>query len=212
MNNTWNLLFLVYRNVSIGSYQKSFSDAQISAIRRYVSNIKYTIEGLSEGRMKVGTVDLLIIDEPVTSASGTGWSPPPLVYGQGKDIDFYYILDHKDITLAAVFVPILGLNGGGDWLGLGGTFTQVGGKRLYTIIINEIYTDSSTWTIDGKSYYTSAAAIVHEMLHAVETNSKDNGWTKFEALHDYEQNGYPNTYECRFVHAFVNSFDSGRII
>ncbi len=197
MNNTWNLLFMVYRTVKVGGYERSFTAAQISAIKYQASRMKYTLEGLSDGRMKVGSVDLIVVDEPVTSVTNVGYELPGLSYGPGKDVDFNYIFDHKDISLVAVFAPLLDMDGKSDWLGLGGGFLTYKGHKIYTVILSEIYTDTGTWSFDGKSYpiAPSACGCVHEMLHAVETNSGANGWSGFEALHDFDKSGYDNTYE-----------------
>ena len=195
-NNSWNLLFMIYRNVQIGGVRKSFTDVQISAVKTQIRNMKTLLENLTDGRMRIGSVDTIVIDEPVTSVSPSGYSLPSLSYGPGKDVDFNYIFDHKDITLVAVYAPLLYLNGDvGDWLGLGGTYLTVNNKRIYNVIINEISTDNNTWTIDQIQYPTANSATVHEMLHAVETNSKTNGWSDFQPLHDYEQVGYVNTNE-----------------
>ncbi len=190
MTNSWNLLFMVYRTVQIGSYSRTFSDAQISSMRQIASEIKYTMEGLSNGRMRIGSVDLIVVDEPITSASyNAGYGgPPALTYGPDGDVDFNYILDHKDITLVAVVAPLLGMNDQYGWLGLGGTYMTVRNHRLYTIIVNEIYTSGNRIECDGNGYLEDAMAFVHEMLHAVETNSDSNGWSSFEELHGGDNN------------------------
>lgn len=188
-NNTWNVLIMVYRNVRIGSYRKSFTDEQISAIRWMATYLRFTMEGLSGGKMKIGTIDVVVVDEPVTSASGDG-SPSTLVYGPDGDVDFSYILDHKDINLVAVFAPLLGMNGGYDWLGLGGGYLMHGKSRVYTVIINDIDTSRETYAVGGNAYPLAISALVHEMLHAVETNSTANGYSAFQPLHHVEENGY----------------------
>ena len=193
MDNVWNILFIVYRNVQLPGFRKSFSDGQIAAVKNHASRYKSIVENLSDGRMRIGTVDFLVEETPITSTTNVGYSLPGLSYGPGKDVDFNYIFDHKDINLVGVYAPLIGYRGASDWLGLGGGYMTVNGKRIYTTIISDIYTQADTWTIDGYSYPTSVAAQVHEMLHAVETNSRDNGWGLFEALHDYEQSSYENT-------------------
>ena len=196
MTNTWNLLFIVYRTVRIGNYERSFTDEQIASIKQTASEMKTTLETLSDSRMMIGSVDLILEEKPITSASYTDFSPPALTYGPDGDVDFNYVVDHKDITLVAVAAPLLGLNNQGEWLGLGGTFITVHDKPLYTIIVNEIYTSGSRTEYDGKSYMQDSAAIVHEMLHCVETNSESIGWSGFESLHNKEIDGYPdNDYE-----------------
>ncbi len=191
MNNKWNLLFMVYKNVSLSGFSQSFGEAKLDAIRRQKNMIKWMLEKLSDGRMMVGTVDLVEVDEPITSVTNVGYSLPALSYGPGKDVDFNYIFDHKDITLVAVFAPLMGYQGQGDWLGLGGTNITVNGKKIYTVILNDAYPDDAeSWTYEGITYPTISSALVHEILHCVETNARANGWSSFEGLHDNEQNGY----------------------
>ena len=196
MTNTWNLLFIVYRTVRIGDYDRSFTDEQIASISQTASEIKTTMETLSDSRMMIGSVDFILEERPITSASYTDFHPPALTYGPDGDVDFNYVVDHKDITLVAVVAPLLGMNDQWEWLGLGGTFITVHNKPLYTIIVNEIYTSGIRTEYDGNSYMQDSAAIVHEMLHCVETNSNSNGWSHYESLHNKDIDGYlDNDYE-----------------
>ena len=194
-DNRWNLLFIVYRNLILNDFESSFSDAEIGEIRSGAALIGSVMENLSDGRMQIGSVDVLVVDEPVTSVSDVGYLLPGLSYGPDGDVDFNYIFDHKDISLVGVFLPILGYHGGDDWLGLGGTVITAGGRRIYNVIFSAVELAQENWSIDGKTYPVRVAAWVHEMLHAVETNSRTFGWNQFQLLHDYAQNGYENTYE-----------------
>lgn len=211
MNNTWNILVMVYRNVSIGGYQKSFTDTQINALKTCLSQFKHDVETISNGRMRIGTVDLTVIDTPVKSASNTHTAPYSLTYGPTGDVNFNYIVDHKDITLAVVYTPLLGMNGGGDWLGLGGGYETISGKRLYTLIINEIYpVDLMEMSYNGKEYSVNTCVLLHETLHAVETNSRTNGWRDFQPIHDYPQNNYPEEEHMRWYHdEMCNTLNNG---
>ena len=211
LNNTWNILFMVYRTASIGGYNRSFTDAQIASVRRTASELKFTMEGLSDGKMKIGDVDLVVVDEPVTSASGPELygGPATLTYGMDGDVDFTYIMSHKDVTLVAVFAPLLGLNDQYGWLGLGGTAIRVGSQDLYTVIINEIYDSGVHVECGGNEYPEDSLACVHEILHAVETNSSSVGWNGYEALHSGDENGYGNgTYDWYRV-LMTNTLNNG---
>ena len=211
MTNTWNLLFMVYRTASIGNYHRSFSNSQLSSIKRTASEMKMTMEGLSGGKMKIGTTDVIVVDEPVTSASkasGHG-DPPTLTYGKGQDVDFTYIMDHKDITLVVVVAPLLGMNGGYSWLGLGGPVIRVGSQELFTVIINEIYTSGKRIRCAGGNYLEDSLAVVHEILHAVESNSRKRGWTDFQELHSGDINGYGNGTYYWYNLLMSNTLDNG---
>ena len=213
MTNTWNLLFMVYRTVHIGDFEKSFTDAQIASVKRSASEMKYTMEGLSDNKMKIGTVDVIVVDEPVTSASGPiqYGGPATLTYGNDGDVDFTYIMDHKDINLVAVFVPLLGFNNQYGWLGLGGTTMNVRGQEIFTVIINDIDTSSERIECYGNEYLTASLACVHEMLHAVETNSRSVGWDDFQDLHSGDDNGYGNGTYYWYHLLMTNTMDNGNL-
>ena len=190
MTNVWNIVFMVYRTVDIGDFHRSFTDREIDVIRRMNRELKPTIEGLSGGLMKIGTVDVLVEEKPVTSASGSGITPPPLVYGPEGDVDFTDMLNSRDVNLVAVFAPLSGLGGKSEWGGLGGTHMDHKDRWVYTVILNWVNTTDETYNILGEQYPLDITGLVHEMLHAVEANSRDNGYSDFEGLHEHKNNGY----------------------
>ena len=192
MNNTWNLLFMVYRRIETPGFKNSFSDAQIKAVRQIAGDMKTIMEGLSDGLMRIGSTDVIVVDDPVSTVTGPleYGGPPTLRYGPAGDVDFSYIMDHKDVTLAVVVAPLAGMKNGYGWLGLGGTYETYRGRRLYTVIINDIDTSGDLAAFSGRRYRTNCLAFVHEILHAVETNSRDNGFSAFQQLHDGDENGY----------------------
>lgn len=185
--NQWNIQFMIYRNVRAGSFSRSFTDGEVSHIRNLANRIQYTLEGLSKGRMKVKVTGVSVVETPVTSASGYLSS---LTYGTSGDVNFDNLLERRDVTLVAVFVPVLGLPGTENWLGLGGTYYTYNGRHYYTLNLNDILRIEGTWSRDGKTYDLAISALVHEILHGVETNSRINGWSDFQLVHDNDANGY----------------------
>ena len=189
MTNVWNIVFMVYRTVHIGDYHRSFTDKEMDVILRMSRELKPTIEDLSGGLMRIGTVEVLVEEKPVTSASGSA-TPPNLVYGPEGDVDFSDVLDNRDVNLVAVFAPLSGLTEKGEWAGLGGTYMEHKGRRVYTVILNCVNATEETYNIFGDLYPLDITGLVHEMLHAVETNSRDNGYSDFEGVHEHKNNGY----------------------
>ncbi len=190
MDNVWNVLFMIYRTVHVGDYLKSFSDEEVAAIRWLAGELKPTIEGLSDGRMRIGTVNIMEVADPVTSASGPS-KPPTLVYGPEGDVDFNYILDHKDVNMVLVYAPLSDMTKECLWNGLGGTYMDYKGQLVYHLIANCVSTSRSVFTVDGRDYPLAITLPVHEMLHGIETNSRHNGFDGFETLHSHIDNGYP---------------------
>ena len=191
MNNTWNMLFLIYENVNIGNFRESFSANDIARIEMYARDIKYTMEGITAGRMQIGTVETIRISTPITSASsGLGSDCRALTYGPGGDVNFDDLLENRDVNAVAVFAPIGGLPGTGGWLGLAPFKAGKEDTECYVLIINDVDLNVTYYNMEGISYMEESTALVHELLHCVEQNSRDNGWEQFEALHDVEENGY----------------------
>ena len=193
MTNIWNMLFVIYERVDIDGFKNAFSDEDIDNIRKYADAIGYTLEELTDGRMRIGSVDTVQFSAPVTSASsGSMTSFRALTYGPGGDVNFNSLLEGKDINAVVVFAPLAGLPGTEDWLGLSPFFTGTGKTKCPVAIINWVE-PRSEWVyydIDGSYYPEELAAIVHELLHVIEYNSWNNGWSGFEPLHDLEKNGY----------------------
>ncbi len=212
MNNIWNMLFMVYRNVDIGSFQNSFSDRDIASMKRIASEMEYTLEGISDGRMQVGTVDVVVVDDPVTSASEiySYGGPPGLTYGKDGDVDFTYILDHRDINLVCAVAPILGLNNGYAWAGMGGSQLSFKGRLCYTVICNMIPDSDVQNECGGKYYPEECLLFVHEILHAVETNSRNNGYFEYEELHSGDINGYGNGHYGWYRPLMTDTLNNGK--
>ena len=192
-NNIWNILFVIYERADVGNFHKTFSEKQISEIYYYADNIKYTMEGITGGRMRIGTVEVVRISEPITSVSGdNGKGFRALTYGPGGDADFSDLLATRDIQCVVVYAPISYLEGTEGWYGLSPFTIENGGTPCRAMIINNVDLKRTYYTMDGVSYSIQIGIIVHEMLHLVEDNSRANGWSGFESLHSASENGYPN--------------------
>ena len=187
MTNTWNVLFLIYRNVQTPDYQASFSDQEMANIRRMAGLYKQTMAQITGDRLKIGSVDVLVEDMPVTSVTGDGGS---LTYGRGKDVDFYYLLDHRDYNMVIVYAPIGGHPNNDGWGGLGGYRPTYNNQAINLLIANWAGSSDVTFTAYGEQYYDDMILLVHETSHCFESNSIANGWDGFEGVHSHVINGY----------------------
>ncbi len=184
-DNTWNILALIFPKADAPNLQASWDENYVARIKAGINDLPRTLYGLSEGQMNVGRISVLTMDEPITSVSG---GQNDLTYGENGDVNFDYLFDHMDVQLVIVYAPL------GDiaetWAGLGGGWITYRGNNYYNIILNCVYETNATWPYNGQSYNVSACLPLHEVLHCVETNSRQNGWAKFVALHDNLTVGY----------------------
>ncbi|MBR4546385.1 MAG: S-layer homology domain-containing protein [Oscillibacter sp.] len=193
-DNQWNVLALIYRNVDTGTLKNSFSTDDIDTIQDTLRNFPEDVRGLSNGRMLIGKLDTVIIDEPIRTLSSEDMNPTK---GPGQDIDFDYLLEGKDYNQIVIYVPIKGAS----WGGLGGTAYTYRMKAIWVCTINHIeYRDIyQTYVRNGRSYNPKNLPwILHEVLHCVESNSRERGVTDFVEVHsrmDKAHSQYTTGYE-----------------
>lgn len=187
MNNTWNVLFLVYRNIQCPDFQNSFSDQQVANIRRVASLFKETMANLTGDRMKIGTVDVLVEETPVTSVTGASGT---LNFGMNQDADFFYLLDHRDYNLVIDYAPLGGHPNNFGWGGMGGIRVTYNNQEIS--MLHACYAEwyGKTVTAYGVEYADDIILLVHEAFHCLESNSRSNGWDGFEGVHNHVINGY----------------------
>ena len=190
MNNVWNLLFVIYEKVDIDGFKKSFTQKDIAEIKWYASQIKDTMESVTNGRMRIGQVTTVEIPETIRSASSYFGDTRCLKLGPGGDVNFNDLLTGKDITYVVVYAPLAGLPGTEDWLGLSPFTVGSGYTECEALQINWVDRRRTYYKMEGKKYSEEITVIVHELLHGVENNSRRNGWSDFEPLHNVEENGY----------------------
>ncbi len=191
-NNHWNILALIYKNIDVPGFKKSFSDSEVNEIKRALSNYPAAVQNLSDSRMLIDRVDTYVIDTPVTSISG---SDGDLTTGEDGDINFDDYLKDKDYQLIAVYAPLTDGPNYTGWGGLGGTWYEYDGRIIYYLTI------CLAWDMDGDPFYvrggyydTDVAALLHEHLHCVETNSSFfNDWDGFTPVHNGADHGYTTT-------------------
>ena len=192
MNNTWNLLFIACERADIGSFHKSFSRREMDEIRHYSQEIKRTLEGITDGWMRIGTVEYVEIHEPITTVSVNKEGPyRRLSYGPSGDLNFDYLLKDTDYTQIIIYAPFGYLEGTKGWWGLGGMEYWYQGEQYMTLQINAVDLKRSSVKLNGVSYPKELGLLIHEIFHSVESVSDQNGWSG-HALQDVEwqKHGY----------------------
>ena len=184
MDKIWKIQAMILRTVQTPSYRKSFSQSEVDHIRNLVSVLPGTLFNLSSGRMCAVITDVFDVQKPVTSISGEYYLVP------GTDFSLKGYISN-DTTLLMVFAPMSG-HPKVDWAGLGGFTHTYAGHTFYMTEFSSALgiPGDKEWKHNGIYYDRATCAMVHEILHAVELNSKENGWAGFQSLHDAEANGY----------------------
>ena len=188
-NNHWNILALIYRNVDVPGFKKSFSDNEVNEIKRALGNYPAAVQNLSDRRMLIDRIDTHVIDTPVNSVSGaTG----DLKTGKNGDIDFDDLLKDRDYQLIAVFAPLRGGPNHTGWGGRGGGFYHYEGRIIYSLTMCMVWDmNGDPFRFRGRYYDSDVAALLHEHLHCIETNSsRFNDWNGFTPLHNNAEHGY----------------------
>ena len=188
-DNQWDVLVLIYKDVETENFSNSFTNEDLVDIHTVVEKLPDTMNKLSRGRMQIRSLDIFVIEEPVTSVSDTQWGN--LTYGKNGDINFNTYLDAYDYNQIVVFAPLNGYPAKYSWYGLGGTHYRYNKKNIYYCIISDtLYAGEDGVNVYGDTYDIRINTLTHEMLHCVETNSRRNGWSGFEELHNGEENNY----------------------
>lgn len=195
-DNKWNVLVLIYQNVKTDIYENSFSSDEINSIKQVVNDLSTTIKNLSNSRMLIGNIDTYTITTPISKVSSTGGYAGDLSVGPDGDINFDNYLQEYAYNEVVVFAPVSKYPDGNNtnWLGLGGTWYNYNDEKVFVVKINKAIS-SRFGTVCGKTYNIGTAAIVHEMLHSVENNSRTRGWSDFQGVHSASENGYTNENE-----------------
>ena len=196
-NNVWNILFVIYEEVNMDGFRKSFLPREIARIENYARYLPYTVSGITDGRMEIGTVETVRISEPITSVSG--WTQEGLrvlTFGPGKDVNLDGLLEGRDVNIVAVWAPLAQLAGTENWVGVAPFYIGKYNSSCYALIVNALEGEVETYYEDGGFRYIEGYnTLIHEMLHCVEANSWRNGWTGYEPVHSLTQNGYDGKLE-----------------
>jgi len=202
-DNHLNVLTVIYTNINTPDFKNSFSSKEVNEIKTVVSNAPDNFKRLSGGRFIIDKVDFKTITEPITSVSGSSASSKrrDLNYDSQDDIpndiniDSY--LENDEYDLVYVFAPLSGIKveAGQEWYGLGGSYYYFNGRRIYYAIANDspALVGKARYKIYNDYYDTRLGVVIHEILHCIETNSRNNGYSDFEILHSASDNGYKQT-------------------
>ncbi len=193
-DSTWNILVLIFPEVDTGTFKASWDENYVARIKSDINELPHTLNGLSKGKMTVGRMSIHTIDEVLTSVSG---AQNDLTYGEDGDVNFNYLFDHLDVQLVIVYAPLGDISK--NWAGLGGSWIAYNGNKYLNIILNCVYEKQTTWTNNGQSYRVAVCLPLHEVLHSVETNSRQNGWTGFVGLHDNLTCGYDSDPDYDYI-------------
>ncbi len=191
-DNHWNILALIYRNIDTPEFKKSFSDSEVAELKRTLNNYPAAVQNLSDSRMLIDRVDTYVIDTPVRSISG---SAGDLTTGENGDINFDDYLKDHDYQLIVVYAPLTGSPSYTGWGGLGGTWYEYDGRIIYYLTMCLVWDmNGDPFEVRGGHYDTDIAALLHEHLHCVETNSSFfNDWNGFTPVHNNADHGYVTT-------------------
>ncbi|MBR6186690.1 MAG: hypothetical protein IKQ41_10570 [Clostridia bacterium] len=185
MNTEWNAVAVIYTQVTDPKFPGKFTKKEVKELQdKVIKYFKPNVNGIAKGRMTIGSVETFVIDEPITKVASNGCP----TYGIGGSADFYSLIKGKDVNLVMVFVPVRCP----EWLGLGGGYVMYGNQKVYitTICDNTYAMGDGIWKHDGVSCHQACSALIHEFIHCLETNSRENGWTGFQELHSWPDNGY----------------------
>ena len=183
MDNVWAIRAVICDSVKTSNYRAAFKEREIDNIHVLLAKLPTMLKTLSDGKLCAKIVGVKEF-EAITSISGPEGS---LVLEE--DIPLEEIVT-GDTTLLMIFAP-LSTHPLMNWLGIGGMTHTFNGQTFYvTQFSSSIMPGMRTWKRNGIKYELESSALVHEILHCVETNSTNNGWTGFQPLHDAEENGY----------------------
>ena len=189
MDKIWKLSAVICPTVKTSNFHKSFTKAEINHIRNLLSLLPGTLFNLSDGRMCAVVTDVVVLDQPVTSVSGDSGDLVP-----GKDFPLEGCVS-ADTTALLVYAPLVN-HPANYWLGLGGYTHTWKGHTFFMAEFSSAFANPAkgNWEKDGVRYELGTCALVHELLHAVELNSSNNGWSGFQEVHGAGPNGYTDRY------------------
>ena len=186
--NEWNFLVLIFKNVDAPvtmngknyNYKDSLDDIDVKYLTGVLNNLYTSFESISGGLMKVKKIDIIAIDEKVTSLSKDGMGGYYIEpYNDiGETLDKYISKDEYNQIIA--ISPISGL--AIAWAGVGGMYYGDIGFCEIT------YKTRSDYPGNFKSF--PDALFVHETLHCIERKSKEINPEKTPELHNNAEFGY----------------------
>jgi len=197
--NEWNFLVLIFRNAKVDNaktyygdvrdWESSMTDEEVQLTIDAVNTLPNLFETMSEGKMQVEDFDIITIDKTLTELT---YLSDELLYGmEPYDADFSEILDsyigNKIYDQIICIADLEGVSGVG---GLGGsTYKDAQFCQMTSI----------SWFINKAGTTGVAGAVVHEVLHGLESRTKARDPEKYVGLHDGEINGYEYDEEYEYL-------------
>lgn len=193
---TWNFVCFVFRNIDVNlndgkEYKLSINNDEASLIKSDMELFKKTCEEYSKEQMKIN-YDIIEIDTPITSISydeeNAYYINPTDVesiiepYIKIKEYDHIFAVIKLGDVSRKIEIPV------NDWIGLGGMdYHNIGFSNIRLPNSETNY----TYRYDSRINQFPQEVFLHEFLHSLERNLKENGYT-IPALHDNKKYGYEN--------------------
>lgn len=169
--------------------QEKMTNTDVQDMKDNMERLKDSIKKLSNYQMTID-YDIIEMNEPIDSVTydeENGYYVAPS--DVASKIENYVKQGEYDyIYIAVKFGSILHeeLEGGGDWVGLGGMdYQDIGFSNIR--LPNDA--KSYIYKYNTKINLFPEEAFLHEFLHTLERISRENGY-EYPVLHDYEKYGY----------------------
>ena len=201
--NEWNVAIVVFKNISAPvkidgkktTYKDHLTDSDVSYMSKVTRNIYTSIPALSDNKWKIGAVDTYAIDDTVTEL-GQIYSDNYMIDFKSKSVKPQLEKIISDAKKKSgrhydMFIVISPINGriSDKWLGLGG-----GGFGDARICQLNCKSGAKDYTADPNNQDYPETAMVHEMLHCMETLSRSVDPGNFVQFHANVEE-YKNYYD-----------------
>lgn len=191
--NEWNALVVVFKNIAAPvetggrkyTYKDSLNDNDVKYMGKIIRQMYTSIPRLSDERWKISAVDVYGVDTPITNLETYGKKSYCIDYYDStvrKELDALmesaYQNSGRTYDQIIIISPILG-ELSEEWLGLGGS--DYYGTRICQL---NYMSGSESYSNNKYAKGYEETAVVHEMLHGIETLTRaaDPGnFVKFHA-------------------------------
>jgi len=208
-SNEWNVLNIVLKNVDVKGitydnkvidYHDTFDNDDVAYLKEYNEHSAALLEEFSGGLMKVKCVDTVSTDDPIDELALYEYNSNSEIESSysihayrldenteclSKILDKYIDGTSKTYNVINLYAPLSGVagdsTGTAKWLGLNGNYRG-------------IYFTQMQYKSGSKSYDRDreSPAMVHELLHQLESGTQKINPDMYVALHSRDLHGYDN--------------------